>query len=83
MRLRGDGREVSRGSETKAATLTAFYLRASTEDKDLTRDERELSVKGGRHGWEAGKIHAKKVCGTGNAERRDRDRLLVGALDGF
>lgn len=57
----------------------AVYARVSTEDQDLAGQERELRTEADRRGWRVVATYAEKVSGTGRVERREYDRLMVGA----
>ncbi len=54
----------------------ALYLRVSTADQNLARQERDLTDEANRRGWTVVRIFAEKVSGTGKLERREYDRLL-------
>ncbi|MGP8074942.1 MAG: recombinase family protein [Thermoplasmata archaeon] len=61
--------------------VAALYLRVSSEEQDLSGQERELRVEVSRRGWEVSSVYAEKVSGTGKVERREYDRLLEDAND--
>ena len=57
-------------------TLTAIYVRVSTEDQDLAGQERELRAEAERRGWDVAEVYREKVSGTGRVDRSEYDRLL-------
>lgn len=75
--------------------IVAIYLRVSTEDQDLSGQERDLWSYAQHRGWEVGPVYKEKVSGTGKVERaafeelnrdsrdphRKWSRVLVWALD--
>ena len=57
----------------------ALYLRVSTEEQDLRGQERDLRAEVDRRGWIVVHVYQEKVSGTGRAERKEYDRLMVDA----
>jgi DNA invertase Pin-like site-specific DNA recombinase len=55
--------------------LVAIYLRVSTEDQDLSGQERDLWAYAERRGWTVGPVYKEKISGTGKVERKAFDQL--------
>jgi DNA invertase Pin-like site-specific DNA recombinase len=57
----------------------ALYLRVSTEDQDLSGQERELREYAARRGWPVGCVFAEKTTATGKVERTAWEQLRAEA----
>lgn len=58
------------------STGVALYVRVSTQDQDLTGQERDLRTEAARRGWTVFEVYSEKVSGTGRSERKEYDRLV-------
>ena len=67
------------GSTERSGPGAALYLRVSTEEQDLRGQERDLRSEADRRGWTVVQVYQEKVSGTGRAERKEYDRLMVDA----
>jgi len=56
-------------------TGVALYLRVSSEEQDLSGQERDLRTEAKRRSWPVVAVYAEKVTGTGRVERDEYDRL--------
>ncbi len=54
----------------------ALYLRVSTEDQEISGQERELKDEAARRGWVVVATYSEKVSGTGKVQRHEYDRLM-------
>jgi DNA invertase Pin-like site-specific DNA recombinase len=67
--------------EASASTAVALFLRVSTEDQDLSGQERELREYCRFRGWVVVSVYAERISGAGKIDRKEYDSLLAVARE--